>query len=1760
MSGVVRGEEQAKPTAAPASPTPTPPVTLHKSGVVVPGNGPSPNEPPQPALQKHGFNGGIQQFNQRAQSVVDSYTQAYGMRPSPGLVFDLAKSPVDTADFSRMFTVPQNPLAAKNRGIVNQFHTPAYTTRQDGYRVPARPQVAPPPVNQAAMLKKYPWVDAQSMIPVSPKLLGEFWNSLGFLAKNAPIAKQLTESGMTLQQYSRENQLAQGLVNPQPGNAKDFGTMSLLTTAEKQQRAVYGITTIKQVQQTLASKAPEFFSHLPQTGTMDQDWAKAISQYQSSTLFYKQQTQQLAHDNHFGSDTAGFEKAWQAKQNALKKYPQFHAFLAAQPLAVFSHGPDAFRNYLTGDTKGLGWIDVPTWGLNLLAHTAGLVSTEIGSALDQVKAEAAAGRAYLDKLNAITPQDTFALHTDKKTEAEARAAAAKALEAKPSWAGAFSLPTTGKYAAIGEAANLGLDLLIGAPYLSGETVAAGDVAKLASSRYFNGTTRWAYNTLAQKGSDGIAEAAASLEGGRGAIKLSATYAQKIHDGEMSLPEFQQRAAELYAHGKTVDGLVGGDLNTPILKSLRGKGLPTPGPVAQSWRAMHSAVKDALDEWENTLRARKVDVGRTSNAADMVSSVRQTVARAAPRGSQHLFDEKLPQDIYNWSRKYLKDQKVAYQLRNDYAKAVAADDVQAMAAVNDRMLELYRQAHPGKTIPDNPFAGSQGPLVEAESRSYFYFPSTLDTNAKTINERLNSLGAKHRQVIVGGDLNPVIFPYVPGGGESLAYKHISADTGRRIVGGGGLFGLTPDLRRVRTDVQEAMKDDPELIRVLGVNKSQAQMGEQRWITGQRLARTDNFNTADHLDNGKQMTAAGAFLRNHLASDALKAYQSSSKDNLKPLVDLVLRDRFYRSQLDKVYANDAVVKQWGLDAKDLKIPVEDKAQAYAEALFNSYKEIEEAGTKAGMNDPLGAALNVLVKNVGPKADKKLGQWIAENKLGFNVTDPLVEATGKRFDTWMQKWIGVLMTANKWNRGQLFDYVFYSTVRDLRNAGWETKPAVAVAADLAKAQTVYHMLDFSNMLQIEQDLRWASYFATKHRLYWTWILRQLGRRPGAAALIHDVSKSLDSKGNLELTVFGKRFYVPVMRLFWVNNRDYPQTSPPLQAAAETVKGLAEGKGLVQATSDAFGSLTSTSGNLFTRNDQAWMFASKLAGVSVGKIPPTADAVTFGWSPQQQKFFFEQVNQYSVFYHAEHGTWPTEADAVKHTLLAQTKQEFWRANLPLPVTWDEHGTPTAAVKKEQEAYARILDPAEKRAYLDNHPDLAIRFGIAKDPAVFLHNAPFWAKFNSIIEWRNQQLQKITDTMYRTGVFGGDLRAAMKKVSAEYQAKIDQLKLADAASWHGSADFPKGREPGQYGYVSDGTVVRPGPWGVALEGDELATRPFVHQWFPGVPKSELDAHTVGAQIVNLQNDLTRYNKALRDKNPAEVAEPDLQHVQDHISNLSQRLAPFFGQSTSIPGKAWEEYSQKFYGPYIAQREDRFNQINALPSTEKAAAWAAYAAWRDSHDHPVVLDVNGHKVTFKSPVKMGYLMQPPTVEEQRLAKIYGQSGWMGMADYEKELMGMPTSPGVSDGYATLLKLKQEYKQDPATATFNLSKQQVIRAVKAIDKGVPSLNIKPHPGFFKAYVYGQQNSRYEIWRASGLFKAMPQEAQQQFDELMGPITKAASRAIVSGTYPRSYVSKWHIYVRDDILPQLQSDQYTALRQALAPYGPNFLDNLVLPGNG
>lgn len=1738
-------------------------------------------EPPVPVLQQHGFDGGIQQFNYRVQQAVDKYQKSYGSMPSPGLVFDIARSPFDTEQFDKLFSVPSNAASAKAQATINTVDaSDTLVVRHDGYvehNNPGRQLIYQSPATvqkrYQSLQKTHPWVQA-GMFPIDQTLVAGLWNALAFANSHPEATKPLTEGGTSLQQYQQENKLGESITSLHPLEslgqmASDQGAAAKqlrqegMALADREQVA-RGVTTVQKAQDALKSVAPQFFSDLPSTGFVNSDWQKAIGKYVTSAQYFRQQTTKMSHDHNFGDNTGAFIHAWEAQQSAIKKNPALAPFLRHQPLAFFdwrTHG-GAVKNLLAGNTKGWGWANVPTVFLGGLVHTAGVALDEVAGTLDEAKTTGAFVTAYMQ---AIAPKGVPVIPAGLpifigvgkgETEKQARERATKTLYEHPTWARVF-VPDYNENnkteQIIGEIANTAVDLAIGSGKFTGGFVRAGDMSALEASRYANVKALWSFNAL----KDGkLGESVATLEHGSGAERLNATLEDAVKSGEVDFPTYRKHVFELYAHGTTDVG--GTEVTGPLLRSLRSKDMPTSGRVGLTAQKVHKAVNAKLNDWENSLRVNK-QIGATNHASDFIASVRQLTARAAPAGEKrYIFDTRTPEDVYNWARVNLKDEKIASDLRDQFIRLRATNDVQGVTALSDKMRSLYKERFPESDIASNPLE-SQGPEIESESRSYLFFPKTLETNAQKITAKLNAIGRAHRQTIVGG--SPVPFAPVPGFGESLAYKHAIADTARRVIGGGGFFGITGELKTVKASVDAWARENPDTLRLIGVNREAARMGENRWVTGKRAEDIHNFSTGDAesvVINGKSVKpeaayeAAGGYLRRHVSSKALKAYQQSTPEDVSPLMDLISHDTTFQSLLFKDVRTFSPSTDWQALPDGVQIPTGGELRSRnnvtqvrypgpvpapirfggvttteaAQALYNRYREIEDAGIKAGVTDPLNDALDVLVKHLGHGQDKKLGEWIRDNGLNFAVRDGVVNKS--QWDDVMGKWIGVLMTANKWNRGTLFDHVFYSTTNELTKAGWGMNEAVPVAADLAKAQTVYHMLDFANMLQVEQNLRWLSYFATKHRLYWTWILRQAVARPGLGAAVQDAKNHLDTNGNLNLTVFGHRIYVPAARLFWVNAREYPQTSPLVQTAAETGKGLAEGHGPA-ALGDAFSSLTSTSGNVLTRDDQAEMLAIKLAGVSSGLLPANADSVTFGMTAAQKRQFSAAVNSYASFFRAQHGDWPNESDAVKHVLLHETVRQFQSSNLFLPVLWDGDGNPSPRVKKLSDQYGRIVDPAKKRAFLDQHPEVALRFGVADDPAVYLHNNRLWDKYNVAYKQVEAQRALILQDILAHG-FTAQISKRMSALSDAWTKTVDGFKLEDA-NWPGNAQFPKGK-------ISDGQIVQPGPWGLALEGDPFLSRAFIHNSFDGIAKPELNAHTVGEQVLNFQKQLDLYKRAMRDAKPGEVAEPDLQHVRDHISQINQVLAPFYAYPKNAPSKLQSEYYNKFVGPYIKERDARSAKLTLLPSDQQDAMRSEFRAWKDEHDHPVFITYQGQKIKFPSVVRIGWARLPEDQRHLGLAQA-AAGDWAHVASYEKTLLGVKTDPAVSQGWAAYADALRQYGQSPKNP----------RIVFAQRKGLAKEINQAYPGFYKDWLFAQQ-PKVDRFMATQIYRAMPQRSD--FNEVIATPARQIAAAIKANGHKDYYMKSWRLYVETKVTPWL--DTQPQLKKEMADYGPDFLSTL------
>lgn len=70
-----------------------------------------PKGKPVPVLERNGFTGDIHEFNQRVQRITDAHERATGLRPNPGLVLDIARSPVNEDIFDKLFDLPTKRIA-----------------------------------------------------------------------------------------------------------------------------------------------------------------------------------------------------------------------------------------------------------------------------------------------------------------------------------------------------------------------------------------------------------------------------------------------------------------------------------------------------------------------------------------------------------------------------------------------------------------------------------------------------------------------------------------------------------------------------------------------------------------------------------------------------------------------------------------------------------------------------------------------------------------------------------------------------------------------------------------------------------------------------------------------------------------------------------------------------------------------------------------------------------------------------------------------------------------------------------------------------------------------------------------------------------------------------------------------------------------------------------------------------------------------------------------------------------------------------------------------------------------------------------------------------------------------------------------------------------------------------------------------------------------------------------------------------------------
>jgi hypothetical protein len=78
---------------------------------------PLPQSKPVPAMQRRGYNEGVQELNVRVQAITDAHERAFGVRPTPGVVFDLVRAPISPDRYEDLLALPRTKRSARALGI-----------------------------------------------------------------------------------------------------------------------------------------------------------------------------------------------------------------------------------------------------------------------------------------------------------------------------------------------------------------------------------------------------------------------------------------------------------------------------------------------------------------------------------------------------------------------------------------------------------------------------------------------------------------------------------------------------------------------------------------------------------------------------------------------------------------------------------------------------------------------------------------------------------------------------------------------------------------------------------------------------------------------------------------------------------------------------------------------------------------------------------------------------------------------------------------------------------------------------------------------------------------------------------------------------------------------------------------------------------------------------------------------------------------------------------------------------------------------------------------------------------------------------------------------------------------------------------------------------------------------------------------------------------------------------------------------------------
>jgi hypothetical protein len=279
--------------------------------------------------------------------------------------------------------------------------------------------------------------------------------------------------------------------------------------------------------------------------------------------------------------------------------------------------------------------------------------------------------------------------------------------------------------------------------------------------------------------------------------------------------------------------------------------------------------------------------------------------------------------------------------------------------------------------------------------------------------------------------------------------------------------------------------------------------------------------------------------------------------------------------------------------------------------------------------------------------------------------------------------LMLPNKAAREMFFKATAVDVYEPLVKAGIDSESAYRIALDTAELKTTRAMFDLAEATYAEAQNRWFAMFATKHRLYATWLGKAAIERPWIAGAASEFTKWMEDrnaddsipewdKGKIVIDapfLPGGRQVINPATMLWL--ADYPTETTVGKGVEAALFGAA---GLVPGVPDVninWGDFGPSLMRFDTVAKTLLVTAPLLIKWSQGEL--TNDYITkymdelpgkFLGSNAQQQRLQKAINK-QMMYMEMNGQTPTDSvEATQRAIFASIKHELWTSLRPFPMT----------------------------------------------------------------------------------------------------------------------------------------------------------------------------------------------------------------------------------------------------------------------------------------------------------------------------------------------------------------------------------------------------------------------------------------------------------------------------------------------------------------